>query len=991
MFPLDLSVCDRASLISDIDQLDGNVSVCSSNSERARNPGHSINSYRVNNASVAHHLPVVTVCNMRSLFPKINNFKTDFFERQVDVSLCCEVWQKAESRQHKAEIEQMLEMEGLKYFSTTRPRGKRGGGAAIIVNTDKFKVEKLDIQIPHHLEIVWALAKPKADEALFKRIILCSFYSPPRSRLRNKLKDHMIGTLQMLTAKYPDCGILVGGDKNKMDISSLLNCNLKLKQIVNRPTRKQEILDIVLTNLFPFYNAPVILPPVQPDVPGQGVPSDHSVPICVPHTDPNNPPTRVYRTITSRPLPDSKIRDFGQWLTSESWESITDIADPTEQVEVFEKLITQKTNEHFPLKVTKLGVGDAPFMTSELKTLKRRRMNEYKKHLKSPKYYKLKNEFEAKFEKAAESFLRKNVDTLKQVNPGQAYNVLKKMGALPGECEEGSSFTLPSHENLSPLESAEKIAEHFSRISREFPPLNIETLPERVKIKLYNPESETKAPQIMEHEVYEKIRQANKPKSGVPGDLPRKLINEFGPELATPVCSIFNSILMSAKQGSGKWPASWKLEFGTPLQKIPDPTSEDELRIISLTAFFSKVMERFVVDWLMVFIGDKMDPKQFGGLKGNSISHYMIELINFILYNQDYNLPIAVLACTVDFSKAFNRQNHNILITKLSDMNVPGWLLQIVMGFLSDRAMMVRFKGETTGEKPLPGGGPQGTLLGMLLFLILINLCGFDDQVNNIGTTITNPKKKFTPSHMHTKYVDDLMIAEAFNLDHTLEDNPFRPLPDLFHARLGLKLPSDKSEVFNQIGKIQEYAEQNQMKLNLSKTKFILFNPTINFDFVPEYEILGKDIETVEEMKLLGLIVSNDLSWKSNTEHMIKRANARLWILKRLMKRGANLEDMVDIYIKQIRSVLEFGVPVWNGKLTKEEVMDLERIQKSFLHIALGNSYLCYENALDKSKLETLEERRTKLCLSFALKASKHPQTQPLVCGEQPPRTKNQK
>ena len=247
-------------------------------------------------------------------------------------------------------------------------------------------------------------------------------------------------------AKYPDCGILVGGDKNKMDISSLLNCNLKLKQIVNRPTRKQEILDIVLTNLFPFYNAPVILPPVQPDVPGQGVPSDHSVPICVPHTDLNNPPTCIYRTITSRPLRDSKIRDFGQWLTSESWESITDIADPTEQVEVFEKLITQKTNEHFPLKVTKLGVGDAPFMTSELKTLKRRRMNEYKKHLKSPKYYKLKNEFEA-----SESFLRKNVDTLKQVNPGQAYNVLKKMGAQPGECEEGSSFTLPSHENLSPL------------------------------------------------------------------------------------------------------------------------------------------------------------------------------------------------------------------------------------------------------------------------------------------------------------------------------------------------------------------------------------------------------------------------------------------------------------------------------------------------------------------------------------------------------------
>ena len=228
------------------------------------------------------------------------------------------------------------------------------------------------------------------------------------------------------------------------------------------------------------------------------------------------------------------------------------------------------------------------------------------------------------------------------------------MGAQPGEFEDGCSFTLPSHENLSPLESADKIAEHFSKISREFPPIKMETLPERVKDKLCNPESESKAPLIMEHQVFEKIKQANKPKAGVPGDLPKKLVNEFGPELATPVCRIFNGIMMSAKQGSGKWPASWKMEYGTPLQKIPDPTSEDDLRIISLTAFFSKVMEKFVVEWLMVFIGDQIDPKQFGGLKGNSISHYMIELINFILYNQDYNLPIAVFACSVELSKAFN-------------------------------------------------------------------------------------------------------------------------------------------------------------------------------------------------------------------------------------------------------------------------------------------------------------------------------------------------
>ena len=85
----------------------------------------------------------------------------------------------------------------------------------------------------------------------------------------------------------------------------------------------------------------------------------------------------------------------------------------------------------------------------------------------------------------------------------------------------------------------------------------------------------------------------------------------------------------------------------------------------------------------------------------------MIELINFVLYNQDYDLPIGVLLCTVDFSKAFNRQNHMILITKLSDMGVPAWLLNLIMGFLSGRSMVVKYDGVTSSSKPLPGGTPK--------------------------------------------------------------------------------------------------------------------------------------------------------------------------------------------------------------------------------------------------------------------------------------------
>ena len=97
------------------------------------------------------------------------------------------------------------------------------------------------------------------------------------------------------------------------------------------------------------------------------------------------------------------------------------------------------------------------------------------------------------------------------------------------------------------------------------------------------------------------------------------------------------------------------------------------------------------------------------------------------------NWSTAILACMVDFSM----QNHNVLITTLNDMALPACLLKIVMAFLTDRNMVVRYKGAKSSEKYLPWGGPHGTLLGFLLFLVLINDAGFDNQINNAGEIIS--------------------------------------------------------------------------------------------------------------------------------------------------------------------------------------------------------------------------------------------------------------
>ena len=77
------------------------------------------------------------------------------------------------------------------------------------------------------------------------------------------------------------------------------------------------------------------------------------------------------------------------------------------------------------------------------------------------------------------------------------------------------------------------------------------------------------------------------------------------------------------------------------------------------------------------------------------------------------HLVIRAGILVISFFKAYNRQNHNIHITKLSDLQVPGWLLNLVMGYLKNREMVMRYNNKTSPSRSLPGGGPQGGLFNL--------------------------------------------------------------------------------------------------------------------------------------------------------------------------------------------------------------------------------------------------------------------------------------
>ena len=113
---------------------------------------------------------------------------------------------------------------------------------------------------------------------------------------------------------------------------------------------------------------------------------------------------------------------------------------------------------------------------------------------------------------------------------------------------------------------------------------------------------------------------------------------------------------------------------------------------------------------------------------------------------------------------------------------------------------------------------PQGTLLGLLLFIVLINSCCDFDRNISVGSSVTNPPKRFEPSTFCAKFMDDISIAEALNLKEALISDPRMTLPLPYHARFQMKLPAANFKVYSELERIKAFSVSNHMNMNLSKT-----------------------------------------------------------------------------------------------------------------------------------------------------------------------------
>ena len=139
-------------------------------------------------------------------------------------------------------------------------------------------------------------------------------------------------------------------------------------------------------------------------------------------------------------------------------------------------------------------------------------------------------------------------------------------------------------------------------------------------------------------------------------------------------------------------------------------------------------------------------------------------------------------------------------------------------------------------------------------------------------------------------FVDDLTLLEKISLSTLVKDTPIIG-PQPYHGRFNLIHPKTESVLQHQLDDLVVYTKENHMVLNSKKTKCMPFNNSKTRDFIPKLSIEeGSNLEVIYNLKLVGLVLTSDLSWKEHVIYTIGRVNKTIWQLVRFKQLGGDRE-----------------------------------------------------------------------------------------------------
>ena len=395
-------------------------------------------------------------------------------------------------------------------------------------------------------------------------------------------------------------------------------------------------------------------------------------------------------------------------------------------------------------------------------------------------------------------------------------------------------------------------------------------------------------------------------------NISNKLIKSAKEVLVEPLTLLVNQMLKS-----GHFPSELKISRVKPLFKNGDPAMFSNYRPISLLPSMSKIFEYVIFYQLFDYMctNNLLTIEQFGFRTGHSTELAAIQLIDHLTKQMDMGkVPTNIY---IDLSKAFDTLDHSILLDKLTYYGVCGLENLLLRDYLSGRHQYVDYNGSKSRTNSISLGVPQGSILGLLLFLIYINDL---PKVSHVFSMLM--------------YADDTTLY--CNLDYSTSDILLN----------------------NELTKITDWLSSNKLSLNVKKTKFMVFHTPQRRVNYPTLKLNNVNIERVSQFNFLGVILASSLKWDKHVAHVslkISRVIGVLYRLKHIFPR----EVLLTLYNALILPHLSYCILVWGSKIDSNHKLLL--LQKKAVRIITNQDYIAHSEPLCKL-LNVLKESDLFVC-----------------------------
>ena len=410
-----------------------------------------------------------------------------------------------------------------------------------------------------------------------------------------------------------------------------------------------------------------------------------------------------------------------------------------------------------------------------------------------------------------------------------------------------------------------------------------------------------------------------------PDGVPAMLLKACKKVLSQPLYALWRKSL-----DSGTIPPELLLVLVTPVHKGGSRAAPKNYRPVALTSHLIKVFERVLrqglvahMDAMGIIPDDQHGSRSFRSTLTQLLAHW-----DSILDGLEEGDGVDVVY--LDFSKAFDKVEHGVLLHKLRDCQVLGkvgvWLARFLDSSTRQQAVVV--DGRLSALSKVISGVPQGTVLGPILFLL---------HIADIATEVS-------PLTSLKSYVDDTRIQRSIT----------DPVVDCASLQADL-------------AKIYSWADEVAMVFNGEKFEALRYWPgKIPKPACPYLDPQGRDIEERSDLRDLGVQMANDCTFSTHIEKTVAAGNKLVgWALRSFRRRSKHV--MLSIWKTMVQPKLDYCSVLWSP-VDQASISRLESVCRHFTSQIHGMADLDYWERLSQLGMYSQERRRERYMIIFLWK-----------------------